>query len=134
MRADSLHSLTGLLDRFQKPLQRDGLEEVIHHVELVAFQGVLGVGGGQDYQRLLLEDLEQRGTGNLRHLHVQEKQVHGLVAQDFQGGEGAGAGVDQLQVGHLANVILQQVAGQRLVVDDEAGKGGQDKRRFSCTA
>jgi len=49
--------LDEFVDGAKETFEGDGFQEVVGHVEFVAFQCVFGVGGGEDDEGLFLEDL-----------------------------------------------------------------------------
>ncbi len=120
------------LHRFQETLERDGFQQVVRHVEFVAFQGILRVGRGEYDQRLFLQNFQERQPRDFGHIDVEEKNVHGILLQDLDGRQRTGAGLNQLQVRYFGHVLFHELAGHRLVVHNQAGVG-HGSCRVSCT-
>ena len=116
-------AVRSLVDRLYEPFETEGFEEVVHNIELVAFEGVLRIGCGEDDQRFLVEGLQEFDAGQFGHLDVQKNQVDGMAAQNGHGFQRVFAHTGDFQQRQPAGVILQECAGQFLVVDDQALDG-----------
>ena len=98
-------------------LQPEGLEQVVDGGHLEALDGVLGIGGGEDYQRCKGERLDKVHAVEVGHVDVAENGVDGVVLQEVARLDGTLALCRQLEVGHLADVGGQLSERQRLVVN-----------------
>ena len=68
--------------------ETERLEQVVHHVQFVAFDGVLVVGGGKDDLRWDFRVFKNPGL-QFGQVDVEEKYIHRVVFQKFDGAMGA---------------------------------------------
>lgn len=114
----SLHR-EGIVDGLEEAFEGEGLEEVVGHVELVAFEGEFFVGGGDnDLGRLgqRTQKVEARKAG---HVQVEKDKIYLVLAEVSQCFERIVALFCQLQMWKLLRKFADEVVGQGLVVDNE---------------
>ena len=127
------HPLHGLLDA--RAVKR--LQQVIDGVHVEGAHGVLVIGRGKDdlRQRLgvvrpwprrfcraaLHQPLDHGKAVQPRHLHIEKDQVGMVLLDQVNGLDAVGSLRHHIHAAHLVEQILQLVAGQLFVVDDERG-------------
>ncbi len=121
---------------FPRPLKRcleaprvEGLQQVIHRVDVEGAQRVLVVGRGEDHRaRSLRAELRQRGEAiHLRHLHIEEKEIRREAAHRFHRRAAIGAAGHHLHVRRIRQQRVQPAARQLLVGgDDGADQHGRE--------
>ena len=113
-----------------KALEAEGLEQVVDHVELVALDGVVGIGRRKNHSGFFLQAPQEFHARQLGHLDVEENQVDRLCAQYLQGFEGIGTLSHPFELRQAPDVVLQQRTGQFLVVDHQASDRVHARFRF----
>ncbi len=96
----------------------DGLQQEVEGTHLVALEGILFEGGGEDDLCLLGQHVSQLHPVEVGHLDIQEEQVGLLLLDGIDGFYRVGKRAQQLQFGCLGYERLQQFHRQRLVIDD----------------
>ncbi len=102
-----------------KALEREGLEEVIHGMDLEGTQGEMVIGGSEDHRRSRFEKLQNFKTVQLGHLDVEKKQIRTEIRAGFDCGEAIGKFAHDLQIGLAGAVFAQELARQFFIVDDQ---------------
>ena len=100
-----------------KLFEAEGLEKIVVRIDLVALDGILAVGGGEDDQRARVEGTHEVQAVEVGHADVAEDGVNGLLLHQRVGVDGALAFADQFQVGYLFDIGGQLLQGERLVVN-----------------
>ena len=91
-------------------------EQVVHGVEFEAFDGVFGVGRGEDHHRALDQRTHEVHAVEIGHVDVHEDQFDGMRGEELLGFEGVVARSGQFEVGDLADVGGELTQRQRFVV------------------
>ena len=107
----------GLLDGLHEAGEGDGLEQVIDGRDLVAFEGIFAVGGGEDDGGHVLEGARQLDAVEVGHVNVEEDDIDMMLLAEAECLEGVLGGACELEFGNLADVVLQEFAGEEFVVD-----------------
>ena len=77
---------------------------------------------------LFCQPLEHGKTVQARHLHVEEDQVGTMFLDQVDGFDSVGSLGDHIHAAHGFEQVLELVAGQLFVVDDERGERHADAR------
>ena len=107
-------------DRSEEAVEGDRFEQVVDNVEVEGVQRVFPVGRCEDGMRGVAQAFEEVESGELGHADVEEEEVDGLVVENFQGFYGIGAYSADLEEGQLPDMFLQQLYGERFVVNEQA--------------
>ena len=103
----------------RKAFKGKRLFQVVDRFQFVAFQRVVGVGGGEDDQRRGLQGPHEGESGELWHLDIEKDQVDALfLMQRLASLHGIAAFAHDFQEAQVPGKILNDPMGQRFVVDD----------------
>ena len=116
--------LEGFVSGLHEALVGYGLEEIIHHIEVEAFERVLLISGDENDHRFLLQRLDELQAAEAGHLDIGKDEIDGHMLERVYGLECVAAAGYELQVRQLGNIILQEIERERLIVEREAAKGG----------
>ena len=107
--------------RGHQPFRFDRLQQVVEGVHLERTQGILVVGGHEDDDRDLLRrhGLQQRQTVELRHLHVEEDDVRGELANHVERGRPVAALAGNDHLGQRPQEPAEPPPRHRFVVHDQ---------------
>ena len=115
----------------------EGLQQVIDRVHIEGADGVLVIGGGEDNLRqrrgfgcgvggrmiALAKALDDGESVQAGHLHIEEDEVGMVLLDQVHGLDTVAALGYDVHAAHRLEKILELVAGQLFIVDDERGQG-----------
>ena len=116
---ETFEARDGLLDGLHEAGEGDRLEQVIDSIDLVAFEGIFAVGGGEDDGGHVLEGARQLDAVEVGHVDVEENDIDMMLLAEAEGLEGVLGGACELEFGYLADVVLEEFASQEFVIDNE---------------
>ena len=122
-RCGSVKQVVAGLHLVGRPLhvvETEGLEQVVHGIDLEPVDGILGVGSGEDHQRWCCQRLHEVHAIEVGHVDVDEDGIDHLFLHDLAGLEGTLAGFHELQEGYFLDIGGQLAECQRLIVDGKA--------------
>ena len=99
-----------------EPLERDGLEQVVHHVQVKPVQRIFFIRCCKDHHWRVLQRFEELDACNIGHFDVQEDQVHGLLLQITQRQRGILECADLHGERRPCGEIFDDLESQRLIV------------------
>ena len=116
---ETLEARDGLLDGLHEAGEGDRLEQVIDSIDLVAFEGIFAVGGGEDDGGHALEGARKLDAVEVGHVDVEENDIDMMLLAEAEGLEGVLGGACELEFGYLADVVLEEFASQEFVIDNQ---------------
>ena len=110
-RGETIEAGDGLFDGLHEAGEGDGLEQVIDSIDLVAFEGIFAVGGGEDDGGHVLEGARKLDAVEVGHVDVEENDIDMMLLAEAEGFEGVLGGAGELEFGEFADVVLEEFAG-----------------------
>ena len=101
-----------------KTFKRNGFEQIIHGIEVVAFQGIFPVGGGDDHFGRRRQGTQQGQTIQTRHLDVKEQQIDWIFPQISLRQHRIVKAGQQLKIVQLGQVFVQNLPRDGFVFND----------------
>ncbi len=99
------------------------LQKIVHSVDLKGADGVSVVGGGEDdlgkRRSIVDKPFEHPEAVQARHLHIKEDDVGSMGLNQVDGFNAVRPKTHDLDVCGSLDQVLELLAGERLVVDDE---------------
>ena len=112
--AAGFHDVAHFVGLFPEFRQAEGLHQIAHGVDPEAFQGIFGIGGGENHERRLLQRAHELQSGDIRHIDIHEEDIgRGNIAGGLPG---RCTGGQHLQIRQLGCIQFQLAQGQGFVV------------------
>ena len=126
----------GALESGVETLAADGLQKIVHGMNVKGAHGVLVVGSDENDGNIGANELENVKAGKFGHLDVEENQVGFMSGDGFDGFEAIGAFGDDFDFGVRLDELAKNEAGEVFIVHEKSAElrgGGGAQGRASLT-